>query len=156
NTTANDAGGVLFEDETGTVTLYFVSNRPGTLGAADIYASTLQPDGSFGPALHVAELNSPSSDQQPAIRRDGLEFFLASDRPGTFGVVDLWAATRASTSDPWGTPVNLGAAVNSASTDARPAVSFKGTELYFQSNRPGGLGAFDLYVVTRSKLKGPD
>lgn len=52
--------------------------------------------------------------------------------------------------------MNLGSVVNSASTDARPAVPFKGTELYFQSNRLGGLGAFDLYVVTRSKLKGQD
>jgi len=156
NTAGIDAGGVLFEDETGTVTLYFVSNRAGTLGAADIYASTRQPDGTFGSPVPVAELNSPSSDQQPAIRHDGLEFFLASDRPGTFGLVDLWVATRASTSDPWGVPVNLGASVNSASTDARPAVSFKGTELYFQSNRPGGFGAFDLYVITRSKLTGQD
>ena len=73
-----------------------------------------------------------------------------------FRSVDLWVATRASTSDPWGVPVNLGATVNSASTDARPAVSFKGTELYFQSNRPGGFGAFDLYVITRSKLTGQD
>jgi len=157
NTAANDAGGVLFEDdETGTVSLYFTSNRPGTAGAGDIYVSRLMPDGTFSSPVHVAELNSPSSDQQPAIRRDGLEFFLASDRPGTVGVVDLWVATRPRTSDPWGAPVNLGSVVNSASTDARPALSFKGTELYFQSNRPGGFGAFDLYVVTRSKLKGPD
>jgi len=83
-------------------------------------------------------------------------FVLASDRPGTFGLVDPWVATRASTSDPWGAPVNLGSVVNSAGTEARPAQSFKGTELYFQSNRPGGLGAFDLYVITRSKLKGQD
>ncbi|MGH7699602.1 MAG: hypothetical protein ACREMJ_03655, partial [Gemmatimonadales bacterium] len=80
----------------------------------------------------------------------------ASDRLGTFGSLDLWLATRASTSDPWSTPANLGPVVNTTVIDARPALSFDGTQLYFQSPRPGGHGSFDLYVTTRSKLKGPD
>ena len=82
--------------------------------------------------------------------------FLGSDRTGTFGFVDLWVTTRASTADPWSTPVNLGPVVNTASTEGRPALSFKATELYFQSPRPGGVGGFDLYLTTRSKLTGPD
>jgi hypothetical protein len=35
-------------------------------------------------------------------------------------------------------------------------ISFDGTALYFYSNRPGGFGAQDLYVSTRTKLKGDD
>jgi len=151
NTSANEEHPAYFEDdETGITTLYFTSNR---LGADDIYASTLQPDETFGPATVVEELSSPFVDRQPAIRRDGLEMFLASDRPGTYGLLDLWVSTRASTSHPWSAPVNLGPLVNSDFIDARPALSFEGTELYFQSTRPGGFGAQDLYLSTRSKLK---
>src|SRR5207247_10827686 len=87
--------------------LYFASNRAGGPGMNDIYVSTLQADGTFGSAAAVAELNTPSQDQQPAIRRDGLELFLGSDRTGTVGSIDLWVSTRASTTDPWSPPVNV-------------------------------------------------
>jgi hypothetical protein len=115
NGTANETLPVVFEDEaTGISTLYLTSNRVGSAGA-DIYASTLQPDGTFGPAAVVAELSSSRRDRVLSIRRDGLEIFLASDRPGpTQAPFDLWVATRATTSDPWSTPVNLGSVVNSA------------------------------------------
>jgi len=157
NTAANDFQPDPFEDdETGTTLLFFASDRPGGAGLLDIYVSTLRPDGTFGPAATVAELNTPFFDQQPAIRRDGLELFFASNRPGTVGSIDLWVTTRASTANPWSTPVNLGPIVNTTTVDARPALSFDGTELYFQSLRPGGLGSFDLYRTTRTKLKGPD
>jgi hypothetical protein len=82
--------------------------------------------------------------------------FIGSNRPGTVGGLDIWVATRKSTSDPWSAPVNLGPNVNSASIDAGPALSFDGKTLYFQSNRPGGFGAFDLYTTTRARLRGGD
>jgi len=166
NTNANENGPEIFEDETtGAVTLYFASNRPGgpgpftddvTYDGTDIYSSTLQPDESFGPATLVAELNTPFIERQTTIRGDGLEIFLGSNRPGNWGFYDLWVSTRATTSDPWSTPVNLGPSVNTAFTDGGPAISFDGTALYISSNRAGGFGLMDLYVSTRTKLKGVD
>ncbi|HMG18255.1 MAG TPA: hypothetical protein VK573_05985 [Gemmatimonadales bacterium] len=159
NTALAEVQPAVFEDdESGITTLFFAGRvgAPGGLGAADIYRSTLQADGAFGPAVLVSELSSPFQDQGPAIRRDGLEFFLSSARPGTLGAVDLWTSTRASTSDPWSTPVHMGAVINSAVLDDRPTLSFDGTALYFQSPRDGGLGANDIYVITRTKLKGED
>lgn len=155
NTSANETVPVLFENDAARTTiLYFGSN---VTGSPDIYASTLQADGSFGPAAAVAELNSPRRDAMVAVRRDGLELFLASDRPGpTPGPFDLWIATRAGTSDPWSAPVNLGPVVNSAADDSRGSLSFDGTTLYMESNRLGGFGDHDLWVSTRRKLKGPD
>ena len=159
NSAANDAGPALFKDDaTGTVTLYFNSNRPGGLGDQDIYASSLLGDETFGPAVLVEELSSPFVDNAPAIRRDGLELFLGSNRSGTLGGQDIWVATRASTSDRWSTPVNLGSPVNTVNFDAGPWLAFDGTELYFHSSmRPGNVSIrFDLWVAKREKLKGPD
>jgi len=157
NTVDGERGPEYFKNpKTGIVTLYFNSNRPGGKGGNDIYASTRQPDGTFGPAVLVEELNSPADDQALAIRRDGLELIIASNREGTLGGLDLFVATRASTSEPWSTPVHLGPVLNSAGVEAGVALSSKGTALYFHSGRPGGLGAFDIYVSTRSKLKEPD
>ncbi|HJU42676.1 MAG TPA: hypothetical protein VJ691_07665 [Vicinamibacterales bacterium] len=48
----------------------------------------------------------------------------------------------------WSTPVPV-LNINSASEDANPAISKDGLSLYFQSTRPGGHGALDLYVAQR-------
>ena len=165
NTSANEASPAIFEDdESGATTLYFDSNRPGGLGpftddgsgnGTDIYSSVLGADGGFGPATLIPELSTPSADRQPSISRDGLEMYLASNRPGTLGGLDLWVATRTSTSDVWSSPTNLGPGVNSSGPDAGPAISFDGTTLYFHSVRSDNLGPlFDLYAATRTKLKG--
>jgi hypothetical protein len=153
-----DNGPTIFEDDaTGITTLYFNSLRPGGLGDVDIYASTLQADGTFGPGVNVKELNSKFRDTRVAIRRDGLEIFLSTNRPGGVGTEDIWVATRATTLDPWSPPVPLGPVVNRPSyVNSGPALSFDGTELYFYSNRPGGFGGNDLYVTRRARLRGPD
>jgi len=157
----NDNGPTYFEDETtGITTLYFTSTRPGGPGDFDIYASTRAGDESeFGPAVLVPELSGPGRDTRTAIRRDGLEIFLSSDvsgRVGGIGSQDIWVSTRATTLDPWSTPVNLGPTVNSTAFDGAPAVSFDGTTLYFFSERAGGFGKRDLYVTTRTRLRGSD
>jgi len=152
-------GPTYFEDDdTGAVTLFFTAlGRPGPLGQSDIYASTQNADGSFNTPVDVEALNSISFDNRTAIRRDGLEIFLSSNRLGSIfnsqGMpsLDIWVSTRASTSDPWGTPVDL-AIVNSAFNDGAPAISRDGTQLYMFSNRPGGFGQNDLYVATRMKV----
>jgi len=161
NGPANDNGPTYFEDETtGIATLYFTSTRLGGPGDFDIYASTrVGEDGEFGPPVLVADLSGPGRDTRTAIRRDGLEIFLSSDvsgRVGGIGSQDLWVSTRATTLDPWSTPVNLGPTVNSTAFDGAPALSFDGTTLYFFSERLGGLGKRDLYVTTRARPTGPD
>jgi hypothetical protein len=168
NSTGSEQTSVTFfeDEETGVITVYFASNRPGGVQNWDIYSSIQLPDGAFGPPARVEELSGSFRDRDPEIRRDGLEMFLASDRPGTYGNLDLWVATRASTTDPWSTPVNLGPSINSPprdpaveqANDWRPALSFDGTSLYFASAfRPGNVGfMFDIWVATRSKLHHDD
>ncbi len=171
NSSFNDAGPTYFEDEaTGITTLYFTrqNNPPGSDQGWDIYATARTGDeGAFGPPVLVPELSSPYRDTRTAIRRDGLEIFLSSGRPGddvvghSAGSEDLWVSTRTTTSDVWSPPVNLnlvnqqlgGPLINSAAFDGAPALSFDGTTLYFFSARPGGFGANDLYVTTRTRLR---
>ena len=57
-------------------------------------------------------INSAAIDAVPSVSADGLSLFLASMRPGGLGGFDLWVATRATTDDDWGVPVNLGPTVN--------------------------------------------
>lgn len=159
NTASQEQQASVFEDDsTGIITLFFNSNRPGGLGGDDIYASELQSDETFGTAALVVELSSAANDSGPAVRRDGLEIYFASDRPGTLGYDDLWVSTRPSTADPWSTPVNLGPGINSPFIDGGPALSFDGTALYFNSSPPPRTvpTRLVLWVTTRTKLKGQD
>jgi hypothetical protein len=153
NSASLDQGPSFFEDPaTGKKVLYFSSDRPGGAGGLEVYVSPLISEDAPGPPSLVVELNTSTSDYQPALRKDGLEIFFASDRPGGLGGFDVFASTRSSTSAPWSPPVNLGPLVNSVSTEARPSLSLDGTTLYFYSDRLGGLGGIDLYTATRTKL----
>lgn len=152
NGPGNETGPTYFEDdETGIRALYFNSS-PGGPEGFDIYVSQLGADGSFGPAVLVPELSTPVIDARPFIRFDGLEMFLQSNRPGTVGSLDLWVATRETVFDFWSAPVNLGPVINTAGRDETPAISSDRQTLYFFSDRPGGVGGWDLYVTTRTKL----
>ena len=152
NTPYQDSGGRLFQGDS-QVLLYFNSQRPDGMGISDIYVTELGADGTFGPVTPVSELNSPYFDNRPTIRADGLELIMFSDRVGTYGGVDLWTSTRETTFDPWSTPVNLGAVVNSTFVDFLPEMSSDRKTLYFASNRPGGYGGVDLYLSTRDRAR---
>jgi hypothetical protein len=95
------------------------------------------------------EFNTSSLDGCPFEAPDGLSFYMASDRPGGQGGIDIWRSTRGSTSAAWGAPVNLGAPVNSSADDFCPTPVEDG-RLFFVSGRPGGCGGPDLYVSTPS------
>ena len=160
NTGFNENAPALYEGKHHVTTLYFGSNRPGGVGDFDIYQSTSTDkdlaNASFGPGVLVRELSSPKRDTRTFVRRDGLEIFITSDRDGGFGLIDLWVATRAHTSSPWGVPVNLGGVVNSVMDDGSPALSHDGTTMHFFSNRAGGLGLRDIYYTTRTRLDDGD
>jgi hypothetical protein len=155
NSAGFDAGASYLENEEGGAPLLFFGRGP-TLAITDIYVSELQPDGSFGEGVLIAELSSAQNDQRPSVRFDGLELFLFSNRTGSLvDGNDLWVSTRKTVFEAWETPTNLGTAVNSTSDDRHPDISADRLSLFFSSSRPGGCGGFDLYMTTRTKIK-PD
>jgi Tol biopolymer transport system component len=50
----------------------------------------------------------------------------------------------------FGTPTNLGPTVNSSGYDFSPSIRGDGLEMYFESDRPGGEGTYDIWVSTRA------
>jgi hypothetical protein len=139
--------------EAGGSFLYF--SRSSAIVPGDVYVSEKRLDGSFGPATAVAELNDASAnDIQPNVRKDGLEVVFSSNRSGTLGGQDIWAATRASAGDAWSAPVNLGSGVNTAAGETRPSLSWDALTLLF-GRAPGPEGSGDVYVSTRTHLAGP-
>jgi hypothetical protein len=103
----------------------------------------------FGPAAPVGSLNdAAANDIQPNVRADRLEVVFSSNRTGTLGGQDIWVATRERPDDPWGTPVNLGDAVNTTAAESRPSLSRHARTLLF-GRAPGPEGSSDIYVTSR-------
>jgi Tol biopolymer transport system component len=155
NSPQNDAGPAFVEGKGRHASeLLFTSDRPGGQGGFDLYVTELWSSGVFSPPMTIPELNSPGGDSRPAVRRDGREILLVSNRPGTLGTFDLWVATRETILQPWSTPENLGPPINGVLANVQATLSSDGRTMIFASGRPGGLGGLDLYVTTRTKLRG--
>jgi hypothetical protein len=117
----------------------------------------------WGPAQKTDEiagnhpdLNTPFVDGCPIQSRDGLSMYMASNRPGGKGGLDIWVSTRATTNAPWGAPVNLPEPINSASDDFCPT-PVRQNGLFFVSRRvvagvTCGLG--DIYFAHRNPAYG--
>ena len=149
NSSAGEVGPSISADG---LTLYFSDftspHRPGGYGKADIWFTTRPTkDDPWGEPVNLGPtVNSSASDRRPLISADGLMLYFDSTRPGGYGQGDLYVTTRATLSDPWGTPVNLGPTVNSSAWEEFPSISPDGSTLYFDSeDRPGGPGGSDLW-----------
>jgi hypothetical protein len=145
-----------FDDRAPTVssdglTLMFASNRGGDL---DLYTSTRSSvNDAWGPATNMGTtINSAEIDSGPSLSEDGLTLVFFSGRPGGTGLHDLYMSTRASTMDAWSAPTNLGATVNSDTSDVAPDISCDGLRIYFHSDRDGNL---DIWMAERSSLTAP-
>lgn len=108
----------------------------------------------WGPAASLesvpgtsSELNSQYLDGCPIMSRDGLQLFIASNRPGGLGGIDIWVAERTSPDEPFGDLTNAGAAINSAANDFCPSPLRDGQGFMFVSNRAGGCGGDDIYIT---------
>lgn len=152
NSAGHDFAAWGFEDPaTGRLDLYFSSDRPGGPGGFDTYVSHLLANGKFSPPVLVEALSTPDTDYLPAVRKDGLEMYISSNRPGGFGDMDIWRSTRTTTTQAWSQPVNVGPGVNTSAGEMRGGTFGDGRELYFFSAREGNVGGLDLYKATRTR-----
>lgn len=80
----------------------------------------------------------------PAISSDGLTLYFSSNMPGGFGEYDLWKATRKSTADDFGRPVNLTSSINTPGKEIMPVLR-NDSLMYFSSDGHPGVGGQDLF-----------
>jgi hypothetical protein len=115
------------------LSIYFSSQRASFTD--DLWRATRSArTDSFGAATSVTELNSTGNDAGASLTQDGKLVLFASDRAGGVGGMDIYRATRASTSSPFSTP-ELVAELNSSADDFDVQLSADGQEVFFASNR---------------------
>ncbi len=131
------------------LTFYFGSRRSGGSGDFDLWVTTRATiDDDWSTSVNLgATVNSSAEDFAPSISADGNTLFFELGRPSGLGDSDIWMTKRNTAEGDWTTPVNLGPEVNTSYDEFAPSISADGSTLYFCSNRPGGLGDYDLWQV---------
>lgn len=90
-------------------------------------------------------VNSGDDDYEPRLSADGRTLFFVRGQAGDNA--DIYVAER--DVDGWSVPGPL-LGVNSGFDELGPSPSTDGRRLYFYSDRPGGHGGYDLWVVERA------
>jgi hypothetical protein len=142
------------------LSLYLASKRPGGESEwVDIWVSTrpTKDDPWEEPINLGSPVNTPRSEEETDISSDGLTLYIRRAEgyeltPNGAPNWDIWVSTRATTNDPWDTPVNLGSPINTPVEDMDPSISADGLTMYFSSRRSGGLGEIDLWMTSRPTI----
>lgn len=132
--------------------VFFHSNREGVF---NIYTIQKPPsvshsdwfDANQAAVVKIDSINSDHDDKCPLVALNVMVF--SSNRPGGMGGYDLYYSIYKD--GKWGSPVNFGPTVNSEADEYRPVLGyhpdFTNFFLVFSSNRPGGLGGYDLWFA---------
>ena len=134
--------------------LFFATTRSGGSGGFDIWVSWRahtrddfgwQPPVNLGPGVNGAFGDfGPTFFENDDIGIPNL--FFASNRPGVGGV-DIYRSELAANGS-FG-PAVLIRELSTPQNDFRPTIRPDGLEVFFDSNRPGGIGLRDLWASTR-------
>lgn len=144
NTATAETQAGYFENAGGAAQLFFSRN---VAGAAAIHMSFMQPDGTWGEAVPVTELNSDALDARPSVHPNGLEIYFFSHRDDH----RLWHATRPSVDSPWSPPVRLDQFTPGEASVFQPSIHALGrTETLLMGGFTQARGQ-EIYMSTRTR-----
>ena len=134
--------------------LYFISNRPAnsvdSTSDFDIWFIKPLKDGQWSAPENATAFNSDSSEYYISFAKNGNAYF-GSSRKGGFGDMDIYVSQLEN--NQYGSPQNLGAAINSPMSEHEPCIISEDEDiLVFKSEgRDDGFGEADLYGSKRNK-----
>ena len=129
-------------------TLFFASNRPGGNGGFDIYYSTKNKKGEWGPSKNLGRvINTEGDEDGPFIQYDGKTLYFSSTAHNGMGGFDIFKSEYDSASNEWSTPENLGYPLNSPDDDIYFVMTKDGKTGYYATVREEGMGYNDIYKV---------
>lgn len=139
--------------------LYFTSDRPGGKGRLDIWYCYIVGKDNFTEPVNFEALNTTFSEVSPFYHRASNSLYYSTEGLLGFGGLDIFNVENVN--GVWGTPVNMGAPINSSLDDAFYTVSDDEEEGYFSSNRLGSMYlspedeacCFDIYYFTKEPIE---
>ncbi len=131
-------------------TLYFTSERKGGYGHSDIWMSTKIDRNKWSKPINLGNvINTPYDEVGLFMAPDGKTLFFASNGPNSMGSYDVFKTVYEN--GQWSTPVNLGYPINTEFSDGPISMDAQGRIAYISSDRPGGLGEKDIYMINLSE-----
>jgi hypothetical protein len=129
-------------------TLYFTSNRKGTYGGLDIYKSTRDSQGEWGPAVNLGPvINTKYNEESPFISEDGKTLYFSSYGHNSMGGYDVFYSNLLDDGN-WSIPVNAGYPINSPDDDVFFLPVKNGNFAYYSLYlEKEGFGKMDIYRV---------
>lgn len=128
-------------------TLYFASDRPGTIGQSDLYKVSINSDGTYGDPINLGTaINTEARETFPFVTKDNQLYFASDGHPG-LGGLDIFR-TNINNDGSIGIIENDGGEVNSPKDDFGYYRDSETNNGFFSSNRDGGLGSDDIYKFT--------
>jgi outer membrane protein OmpA-like peptidoglycan-associated protein len=123
--------------------LYFISDRPESIGETDIFVVTINEDGTYSEPRNLGpRINTEEREMFPFISDDNILYFSSDGYLGT-GELDVYASKIFDNTV--SEPISLGSPVNSEKDDFAYIIDDSKHEGYFSSNREGGKGDDDIY-----------
>ena len=141
---SNDNEGAQCISQDGRIMFFTACNRKDGGGRCDLYMCVNKSGKWSKPRNLGSTVNSGAWEGQPTFSIDGKTLYFVSNRKGGYGGMDIWKTTFEN--GRWTEPVNLGPTVNSQWDEMSPFIHFDDRTLYFSSNRPEGMGGYDLFV----------
>ncbi|MFO7850986.1 MAG: hypothetical protein ACQERS_07645 [Bacteroidota bacterium] len=120
-------------------------------GNGDILTSKFEKGKWTKPDRIDIDLNSPKRETSISLTEDGNEIYFTSDRKKSIGGRDIFYIKRVR-NNKWTKPYNLGEPVNSEYNEESVHVSEDGDTIWFSSNRPGGIGGYDIYMSIKNDI----
>lgn len=132
--------------------LYFVSDRSGGLGGRDIYKCLKLPSGEWGPAQNLGGVINTKYDEDGVfIHPDGKQIFFSSKGHESMGGFDIFTSFIDDENGFWTSPVNYGYPVNTTDDDVFLVTTADGKRSFFSSDKEGGFGEKDIYMISVSE-----
>ncbi|HPM32231.1 MAG TPA: OmpA family protein [Chryseolinea sp.] len=117
-------------------------------GGGDIYYSERDAAGVWGePAPLPGIINSSFMEKSVTISTDEKTLYFSSNRPGGFGGLDIYRATKDSKGQ-WTNVKNVGPKINTEMDEDGLFIDYDDVTLYFSSKGHKGMGGFDVFKNT--------
>jgi hypothetical protein len=136
-------------------TLYFVSERKGGYGNADIWRSKRIGKNEWAKPVNLGpKVNTDGDEMSVFIHPDGKTLFFSSNGHKTMGGYDIFM-TQMKPDSSWTEPINLGYPINTTKDEKTFTMTADGKRAYITSNQDNGLGGADIYEIDMSKYVYP-
>jgi len=123
--------------------LYFISDRPESIGETDIFVVTINKDGTYSEPRNLGpRINTEEREMFPFISDENILYFSSDGYLGN-GELDVYASKIFDNTV--SEPISLGTPINSEKDDFAYIIDDAKHIGYFSSNREGGQGDDDIY-----------